>query len=136
MNSMGWNRFFYERESFKSDRVAFVSMLNQELFFLPTLPEAWQHCQSCGRCALPDHPCDQRQGEEGCYICASPGHKHKACPRKHISGQVQMKCSHFASCSNGFKRSFFLIQITHFLKCSSLLSAIYFSQIIADSFYD
>uniref|UniRef100_A0A3Q2Z101 rRNA N(6)-adenosine-methyltransferase ZCCHC4 n=1 Tax=Hippocampus comes TaxID=109280 RepID=A0A3Q2Z101_HIPCM len=59
---------------------------------------SWQHCQSCGRCALPDHPCDQHQGEEGCYNCASPGHKRKACPRKHISRQVQMKCSHFASC--------------------------------------
>ncbi|XP_077400717.1 rRNA N(6)-adenosine-methyltransferase ZCCHC4 [Vanacampus margaritifer] len=43
---------------------------------------SWQHCQSCGRCALPDHSCDQSRGKEGCYNCASPGHKRKACPLK------------------------------------------------------
>lgn len=40
-------------------------------------PPAWKHCQSCGRCALPDHPCGR--GEEGCFNCGSLKHKRKSC---------------------------------------------------------
>lgn len=46
------------------------------------LLSAWRHCQSCGRCALPDHPCGRAQGQEGCFNCGSLEHKRKVCPLK------------------------------------------------------
>ncbi|XP_057711892.1 rRNA N6-adenosine-methyltransferase ZCCHC4 [Corythoichthys intestinalis] len=46
---------------------------------------SWRHCQSCDRCALPDHPCNQSKVKEGCFNCASLGHKRKSCPRKRVS---------------------------------------------------
>ncbi|XP_077444190.1 rRNA N(6)-adenosine-methyltransferase ZCCHC4 [Stigmatopora argus] len=46
---------------------------------------SWQHCPSCSRCALPDHPCDQKEVRQGCFHCASLGHKHKSCPLKGFS---------------------------------------------------
>ncbi|CAB1351834.1 unnamed protein product [Coregonus sp. 'balchen'] len=44
--------------------------------------KAWRHCQSCGRCALRDHPCGNSPGLEGCFNCGSLKHKHRACPLK------------------------------------------------------
>ncbi|XP_019126826.1 zinc finger CCHC domain-containing protein 4 [Larimichthys crocea] len=44
--------------------------------------QAWRHCQSCSRCAIPDHPCGLTEGKEGCFNCGSLKHKRKACPIK------------------------------------------------------
>ncbi|XP_041842374.1 rRNA N6-adenosine-methyltransferase ZCCHC4 [Melanotaenia boesemani] len=41
---------------------------------------SWTHCPACSRCALPDHPCGQAKGKEGCFSCSSLEHKHKSCP--------------------------------------------------------
>ncbi|KAL4660932.1 zinc finger CCHC domain-containing protein 4 isoform X1 [Arapaima gigas] len=41
----------------------------------------WLHCPKCNRCALPEHPCGSGEDPEKCFLCGSPGHKRRACPR-------------------------------------------------------
>ncbi|CAB1345057.1 unnamed protein product [Coregonus sp. 'balchen'] len=38
--------------------------------------------KSCACCALPDHPCGNSPGLEGCFNCGSLKHKRRACPLK------------------------------------------------------
>uniref|UniRef100_A0A4W5QQL8 Uncharacterized protein n=1 Tax=Hucho hucho TaxID=62062 RepID=A0A4W5QQL8_9TELE len=49
---------------------------------LKCVKPSWRHCQSCGRCALRDHPCGNSPGLEGCFNCGSLKHKRRACHLK------------------------------------------------------
>lgn len=52
--------------------------LNEPLLKLGFSFTAWIHCNTCNRCALPDHSC--LGPKDGCFICGALDHKRSNCP--------------------------------------------------------